>query len=219
MPLRPGYAANTAQRAIVTILTVDPGRRLVEGMMRDRGMISIGVHDQPSTFRWPKTGEVWYVQRVDNISWKLESRARFSHETSLEEMQEGELRLDSEKITDSQGRDLVAITDPEDGQTIVFVDGEWQPVDLPEPTEGEPGPAGPAGPAGPPGPSGTDTTYIHNQIDSQPVWSVTHFLNKFPSVSIVDSAGTVVYGDVDYINNNELTITFGSPFTGKAYLN
>ena len=50
-------------------------------------------------------------------------------------------------------------------------------------------------------------------------WTISHSLNKFPSASVVDTAGTVVQGKIDYIDNNNLTITFNASFSGKAYLN
>jgi hypothetical protein len=64
-----------------------------------------------------------------------------------------------------------------------------------------------------------DLTYVFTQIVPNTTWSITHNLNKFPSVTIVDSAGTVVIGDVTHINNDQLTVTFNSAFAGKAYLN
>ncbi len=51
------------------------------------------------------------------------------------------------------------------------------------------------------------------------VWNITHNLGKFPSVSIVDDAEEQVQAQVDYIDNNSLTVTFTAPFSGKAYLN
>lgn len=61
--------------------------------------------------------------------------------------------------------------------------------------------------------------YVHNQIASTDVWKINHNLGKFPSVSIVDSAGTVVIGDVSHTDINNLTISFASGFAGTAYLN
>lgn len=61
--------------------------------------------------------------------------------------------------------------------------------------------------------------YVHNQIAANNVWEINHNLGKFPSVSIVDSAGTVVIGDVSHIDINNLTISFASGFAGTAYLN
>jgi hypothetical protein len=64
-----------------------------------------------------------------------------------------------------------------------------------------------------------DKTFIYTQSSASSVWNITHNLNKYPSVSVVDTANTVVYGDVNYINENELTITFTNTFSGKAFLN
>ena len=69
-----------------------------------------------------------------------------------------------------------------------------------------------------------DITYTHNQSSVSNTWTITHNLNRFPSVTVVDSADTIVYGTVVYNSANQLTITFfeGSSalaFQGKAYLN
>ena len=69
------------------------------------------------------------------------------------------------------------------------------------------------------GPPGMDLAYIHNQLAPSDTWLITHNLDKFPSVSIVDSAGSLVIGDVDYININNITVIFTAAFGGKAYLN
>ena len=42
---------------------------------------------------------------------------------------------------------------------------------------------------------------------------------KFPSVTVVDSAGTQVIGDVYHTDIDNLTITFINQFSGKAFLN
>lgn len=67
--------------------------------------------------------------------------------------------------------------------------------------------------------TGTDKHYVFTQEVASNVWNITHNLNKFPSVTIVDSGGSVVEGDITYIDNNSLTVTFVGGFTGKAYLN
>ena len=69
-----------------------------------------------------------------------------------------------------------------------------------------------------------DITYTHNQSTTSNTWVITHNLKRFPSVTVVDSADTIVYGTVVYNSANQLTITFfqgGSAlaFSGKAYLN
>lgn len=61
--------------------------------------------------------------------------------------------------------------------------------------------------------------YIHEQRLPSDVWNITHNLQKYPSCTIVNSAGDEVYGDVLYNDKNSLIITFNGAFSGKAYLN
>ena len=67
--------------------------------------------------------------------------------------------------------------------------------------------------------SGGDLNFTYTQASTALVWNITHNLGKNPSVSVADSAGSWVVGQVDYINSNELTITFNAAFQGVAYLN
>lgn len=60
--------------------------------------------------------------------------------------------------------------------------------------------------------------YIHNQPSVSTLWQITHNLGGRPSITIVDSAGTVVFGDVTYISNTQIEVEFTSPFSGQAYL-
>lgn len=62
-------------------------------------------------------------------------------------------------------------------------------------------------------------TYIHEQSIPSANWVIPHNLLKYPSVEVVDSAGTQVVGDVQYDSNNQITINFVGAFSGKAYLN
>tara|TARA_R110002072_G_scaffold200215_2_gene357920 strand:- start:952 stop:1665 length:714 start_codon:yes stop_codon:yes gene_type:complete len=64
-----------------------------------------------------------------------------------------------------------------------------------------------------------DLHFTYNQVAASGSWAITHNLGKNPSVSIVDSGGNTVVGDVIYINTNQLTINFTAQFSGKAYLN
>jgi hypothetical protein len=64
-----------------------------------------------------------------------------------------------------------------------------------------------------------DKNFVFNQSVPSTVWSITHNLNKFPSVSVVDTANTQVFTIADYIDKNTLILTFSAAFAGKAYLN
>ena len=64
-----------------------------------------------------------------------------------------------------------------------------------------------------------DKNYVHEQLQASNEWSVNHKLKKYPSVSIIDSAGTNVIGEVTYLDENSLRINFSSIMSGKAFLN
>lgn len=61
--------------------------------------------------------------------------------------------------------------------------------------------------------------YVHDQQTALSSWVVTHNMNKYPAVSVVDTANDEVIGQVTYNTLNQLTITFTAAFSGKAYLN
>jgi hypothetical protein len=48
---------------------------------------------------------------------------------------------------------------------------------------------------------------------------LTHSLNKFPSVTIIDSFNQTMYPDVEYISENTAKIIVRAQFSGKAYFN
>ena len=61
--------------------------------------------------------------------------------------------------------------------------------------------------------------YAYEQTVAAATWSITHNMGKYPSVTIVDSAGSAVVGDVLYIDENTLTVSFTGACLGYAYLN
>jgi hypothetical protein len=67
--------------------------------------------------------------------------------------------------------------------------------------------------------SNADATHVHEQSSPSASWAITHNLGKYPSVTVVDSAGSVVIGDVTYNNLNQVTLSFGGAFSGKAFFN
>lgn len=64
-----------------------------------------------------------------------------------------------------------------------------------------------------------DITYVHPQISASREWQIRHNLGKHPSVTVVDSANSVVVGDIEYLSTEELIIRFTSEFAGRAFLN
>ena len=69
------------------------------------------------------------------------------------------------------------------------------------------------------GGGGKQPTYVFTQGVPATTWTIPHNLGNFPSVSVVDSTKRVVNGTIDYIDDNNLTVTFGAPFSGQAFLN
>ena len=67
--------------------------------------------------------------------------------------------------------------------------------------------------------SAADKEFIFTQGVASDTWVINHNLEKFPSVTIVDSGNNVVVGDVQYNTENKLTVTFNAAFSGKAYIN
>ena len=62
-------------------------------------------------------------------------------------------------------------------------------------------------------------TYVHYENTPNIEWTAIHNMNKYPSVTVVDSAGSIVEGAVDYLSLNSCKITFCGAFSGKAYFN
>lgn len=60
--------------------------------------------------------------------------------------------------------------------------------------------------------------FVYTQPSASILWDITHNLMFFPNVTIVDSGENFVIGDVEYVNQNRLLVTFAHSFAGKAYL-
>jgi len=61
--------------------------------------------------------------------------------------------------------------------------------------------------------------YSGNQSIASTTWTIVHNLNKYPSVTVVDTATQTIYGRVDYPLQNKVVITFANPIKGLAFLN
>lgn len=64
----------------------------------------------------------------------------------------------------------------------------------------------------------TSTRHTHTQGAAATVWTINHALGGYPSVTIVDSAKTVVFGEVNYVSTTQVVVNFTSAFSGYAYL-
>jgi hypothetical protein len=79
-----------------------------------------------------------------------------------------------------------------------------------------PGIQGPPGPKGDPGTGGF--TYVHDQGVPATIWTIFHGLGGYPNVTVVDSSGREVIGEVEYIDGSVLKVKFAAAFSGKAFL-
>lgn len=91
----------------------------------------------------------------------------------------------------------VLITSPTNGQALVFdgVTGLWKN-----------------------GNANLSGVYTHTQGPASATWTIPHNLSFKPNVTVEDSGGGIIEGDVVYTDNNNLTITFTVASSGKAYL-
>lgn len=71
------------------------------------------------------------------------------------------------------------------------------------------------------GPAGEDGDKHYRHVQSTPaqVWVIDHPLDKFPAVSVVDSAGEQVEGNVLYTSQQQVVVSFTGAFSGEAFLN
>lgn len=66
---------------------------------------------------------------------------------------------------------------------------------------------------------GGDRHWTHEQFNPATTWHFTHPLNKKVSVTIQDTAGSEVEGEVTKNDGIEVILNFNFPFSGFAYLN
>jgi hypothetical protein len=72
---------------------------------------------------------------------------------------------------------------------------------------------------GPQGPKGGGADYFEfMQSVPSTKWVVAHGLGRYPSVTVTDSSGDTGIGGVQYVDANNLILSFGAPFAGSAYL-
>lgn len=90
--------------------------------------------------------------------------------------------------------------DSDDAKLYARVSGSWVPIST--------------------GGGGTVTapSYTHNQGTPATTWVITHNLGFRPNVTVEDSAGTTVEGEIVHDSTIQLTLTFSASFSGVAYL-
>lgn len=104
--------------------------------------------------------------------------------------------------------DDVASVEVQDENTAIVVENTENVVIVQE-----------GGPQGASGAELEDKHYVHTQNAASTSWTITHNLGKMPSVEVVDTGDNIVVGEIEYLSLNQVRVTFGAAFTGKAYLN
>ena len=106
---------------------------------------------------------------------------------------------------------LAVVTNTTSG-TIILDNNESTVAVVNIGTRGLEGKEGKAGESG-------DLHFKFTQGFASEKWEIEHNLGKYPSVFVQDSAHETVDGLVEYVNTNELIVTFSAAFSGVAYLN
>ena len=65
---------------------------------------------------------------------------------------------------------------------------------------------------------GSISEFVFEQSTPSDTWNIVHGLNYHPNVVIVDIDGNLVNGNIKYLSNTTIQITFVLPFAGTAYL-
>lgn len=68
------------------------------------------------------------------------------------------------------------------------------------------------------GSAGNTRRHVHTQSSPSTLWTIAHSLGGKPSVMVVDTADTVVIGEVKYVSSTQITVEFTAAFSGYAYL-
>lgn len=64
-----------------------------------------------------------------------------------------------------------------------------------------------------------DKNFVYTQAVPSTSWQVTHGLNKYCAVEVVDVNGLVIYPSIDFISLNTVNIDFSTAKTGSAFFN
>jgi hypothetical protein len=103
--------------------------------------------------------------------------------------------------------------------TITLTEPEIRVITL---TEGTPGAKGDKGDKGDPGdPAAFDVDQVADRyVQATPAstWTINHMLAFKPAVTVVDSSGSWVIGEVQYTSPSQIVLHFSGAFSGEAYL-
>lgn len=105
----------------------------------------------------------------------------------------------------SLGDEREVISEPTDGGRLLRIEGTGHAT------------------IGPPVVSGIGTvtpreSYVHQQDEPSDLWRICHGFSRKPQVQVLSPEGEVVLADVRHLDNDCLTISFASPYSGSAVL-
>ena len=63
-----------------------------------------------------------------------------------------------------------------------------------------------------------DLGQVHYQTSPSTVWDITHTLSFVPNIIIVDLDNNVIEADINYVDDNHISVTLSHPVVGVAYL-
>lgn len=66
--------------------------------------------------------------------------------------------------------------------------------------------------------SGGLSAYVHTQATPSTEWVVNHNLTFTPSVTVVNNAGEVLIGEVQFTGEQQITVRFTAATSGLVYL-
>lgn len=61
-------------------------------------------------------------------------------------------------------------------------------------------------------------TYVHTQYSASNQWTINHNLGYQPNVTVVDSSGSLIEGNIQYTTPDSIVLLFSASFAGTAYL-
>lgn len=67
-------------------------------------------------------------------------------------------------------------------------------------------------------PEVTAASFTHRQDVPAQIWEFDHPLLFIPAVTVIDSSGDTVLGDVELPSASSVRVTFSVPFSGSVYL-
>jgi hypothetical protein len=64
-----------------------------------------------------------------------------------------------------------------------------------------------------------DKNLEHIQTIPSKIWIITHNLNKYPAITLLDANNREIKGEVKHNSINQITVTFNQELTGKVIFN